>query len=128
MVNADEDIYVVDASHSSTNGSVAFADIHKEVIVSYNKANHPNDIKNPASGYVSIPLAGGKSYHFAMSGKTFGILTAGGGHPVLPRLLSKCTVYARMSPDQKQLLIEKLQELGYYVGESAVNTQIRTSW
>ena len=32
-------------------------------------------------------------------------------------------VFARMSPEQKQALVERLQELGYYVGE-ILNFQI----
>lgn len=35
---------------------------------------------------------------------------------LLPRLVVKGTVFARMSPEQKQQLVGHLQELGYYVG------------
>lgn len=53
--------------------------------------------------------------HVAITGKTFGIL-----REYYPETLSKIairgTVFSRMAPDQKQQLIELLQDLGYYVG------------
>nr|XP_027204749.1 probable cation-transporting ATPase 13A3 [Dermatophagoides pteronyssinus]XP_027204751.1 probable cation-transporting ATPase 13A3 [Dermatophagoides pteronyssinus] len=53
--------------------------------------------------------------HVAVSGKTFHILRE--HYPdVLKRVAVRGTVFARMSPEQKQFLIELLQEIGYYVG------------
>jgi cation-transporting ATPase 13A3/4/5 len=53
--------------------------------------------------------------HVAITGKTFKIL-----RDFYPDLLNKLavrgTVFARMAPEQKQQLVELLQELGYYVG------------
>lgn len=53
--------------------------------------------------------------HVAVTGKTFRIL-----REFYPELLNKVairgTVFSRMAPDQKQQLIELLQDLGYYVG------------
>lgn len=53
--------------------------------------------------------------HLAVSGKTFSVL-----HTYFPELLPKVcvqgTIFARMLPDQKCQLIEKLQEIGYSVG------------
>ncbi|XP_041034738.1 probable cation-transporting ATPase 13A3 isoform X1 [Carcharodon carcharias] len=55
------------------------------------------------------------SYHFAMSGKSFAVITE---HfpDLLPKLLLCGTVYARMAPDQKTQLVEALQKVDYYVG------------
>ncbi|XP_078525906.1 polyamine-transporting ATPase 13A3-like [Lissotriton helveticus] len=55
------------------------------------------------------------SYHFAMSGKSFSIISE---HfpDLLPKLLLCGTVYARMAPDQKTQLVEMLQKVDYYVG------------
>ncbi|XP_055377256.1 polyamine-transporting ATPase 13A3 [Condylostylus longicornis] len=54
------------------------------------------------------------NYRFAMVGKTWAIV-----REHFPDLLSKFvtrgTIFARMSPDQKQALILELQNLGYYV-------------
>uniref|UniRef100_UPI00398E856F polyamine-transporting ATPase 13A3-like isoform X2 n=1 Tax=Pristiophorus japonicus TaxID=55135 RepID=UPI00398E856F len=54
-------------------------------------------------------------YHFAMSGKSFAVITE---HfpDLLPKLLLCGTVYARMAPDQKTQLVEALQKVDYYVG------------
>ncbi|KAI2797592.1 hypothetical protein BLOT_014126 [Blomia tropicalis] len=53
--------------------------------------------------------------HIAVTGRTFNVL-----REFFPDILKKVairgTVFSRMAPDQKQQLIELLQELGYYVG------------
>ncbi|XP_069105854.1 polyamine-transporting ATPase 13A3-like [Argopecten irradians] len=52
---------------------------------------------------------------FALDGKTWAIIRQ---HfpEVLPKIVLKGVVFARMSPEQKAQLIESLQDLGYYVG------------
>lgn len=56
----------------------------------------------------------GDRLHVAITGKTFATL-----RDFYPSLLNKVairgTVFSRMAPDQKQQLIELLQDLGYYV-------------
>ncbi|XP_059842890.1 probable cation-transporting ATPase 13A4 [Hypanus sabinus] len=56
-----------------------------------------------------------KDFHFAMTGKSFDILIQHFYH-LLPKLLINTTVFARMSPNQKAILIDELQKLDYYVG------------
>jgi cation-transporting ATPase 13A3/4/5 len=58
----------------------------------------------------------GSSYCFVMTGKTWTIAKTYFPDTV-PSLVTRGTVFARMSPDQKQQLIQELQALGYYVGE-----------
>ncbi|XP_063707485.1 polyamine-transporting ATPase 13A3 isoform X3 [Culicoides brevitarsis] len=54
------------------------------------------------------------NYRFAMTGKTWAMI-----REYFPDLVSKFvtrgTIFARMSPDQKQQLVMELQDLGYYV-------------
>jgi cation-transporting ATPase 13A2 len=38
------------------------------------------------------------------------------GTNLMDRMLTKCQIFARMSPDQKHLLVERMQQLGYCVG------------
>jgi hypothetical protein len=38
------------------------------------------------------------------------------GTNLMDRVLVKCQIFARMSPDQKHLLVERMQGLGYCVG------------
>ncbi|XP_060532708.1 polyamine-transporting ATPase 13A3 isoform X2 [Cylas formicarius] len=53
-------------------------------------------------------------YRFAMTGKTWGTIKE--YYPeLLPRICTRGTVFARMSPEQKQQLVQELQSLGYYV-------------
>lgn len=54
------------------------------------------------------------NYRFAMIGKTWQIIKD--YHPeLLSKFVTRGTIFARMSPDQKQSLIMELQQLGYYV-------------
>lgn len=58
----------------------------------------------------------GNDYCFVMTGKTWTIAKTHFPDAV-PKLVTRGTVFARMSPDQKQQLVQELQALGYYVGE-----------
>ncbi|KAL7637604.1 UNVERIFIED_CONTAM: hypothetical protein RMT77_012333 [Armadillidium vulgare] len=66
------------------------------------------------SSEVAVEMDGNK-YCFSVEGKSWAII-----HSHFPDLLQKLVVrgsiFARMSPDQKQQLITELQSLGYYVG------------
>lgn len=57
------------------------------------------------------------SYHLAIDGRSFQLVYE---HfpEVLDRLATRGAVFARMSPEQKQILVEHLQQIGYYVGKS----------
>uniref|UniRef100_A0A8C7E179 Polyamine-transporting ATPase 13A3 n=1 Tax=Oncorhynchus kisutch TaxID=8019 RepID=A0A8C7E179_ONCKI len=59
------------------------------------------------------PLA--DQYHFAMSGKSFAVISEH-FQDVLQKLVLRGTVFARMAPDQKTQLIEALQSVDYFVG------------
>ena len=54
------------------------------------------------------------SYRFALSGKTWAVITEH-FRELIPSIITRGTIFARMSPDQKQQLIIELQHLGYYV-------------
>lgn len=54
-------------------------------------------------------------YHFLMDGKTFGVIRKYFPE-MLPKILLRGTVFARMAPDQKTQLVESLQNLDYVVG------------
>lgn len=61
-----------------------------------------------------VPELASNNYRFAMIGKTWGIIR---DHfpELLPKFVTRGTVFARMAPEQKQSLILELQDLGYYV-------------
>ncbi len=55
-------------------------------------------------------------YHLAITGKCWSIIQE--HYPELvPRCVVKGTIFARMSPDQKQQLVQALQQLNYVVGK-----------
>ncbi|XP_062868539.1 polyamine-transporting ATPase 13A3 isoform X2 [Trichomycterus rosablanca] len=56
-----------------------------------------------------------EKYHFAMSGKSFAVITEH-FQDLLPKLVLHGTVFARMAPDQKTQLVEALQSVDYFVG------------
>lgn len=56
------------------------------------------------------------NYRFAMTGKVWGIVKE--YYPELvPKFITRGSIFARMSPEQKQQLVQELQSLGYYVGK-----------
>ncbi|ODN02682.1 putative cation-transporting ATPase 13A3 [Orchesella cincta] len=58
----------------------------------------------------------GSNYHFAMTGKSWTCLRENCSRTELQRILAKGAIFARMSPDCKQQLVESLQEIDYTVG------------
>nr|XP_020820303.1 probable cation-transporting ATPase 13A5 isoform X2 [Phascolarctos cinereus] len=57
----------------------------------------------------------GDDYHFAMSGKSYRVITQHFSN-LLPKILVNGAIFARMSPGQKSSLVEEFQKLNYYVG------------
>uniref|UniRef100_A0A915DDE9 Cation-transporting ATPase n=1 Tax=Ditylenchus dipsaci TaxID=166011 RepID=A0A915DDE9_9BILA len=57
---------------------------------------------------------GYSTYHLAIAGPTLSVICA--EYPeLLEQLVCVCDVYARMSPDQKQMLVNQLQDVDYTV-------------
>lgn len=64
--------------------------------------------------YRLAPELPSNRYRFAMDGKTWAIVRD--YYPdLVPKFVTRGTIFARMSPDQKQQLITELQDIGYYV-------------
>lgn len=61
-----------------------------------------------------VPELASNNYRFAMTGKTWAVIRDDFAE-LLPKFVTRGTVFARMSPDQKQALVLELQDLGYYV-------------
>lgn len=55
------------------------------------------------------------NYRFAMTGKVWSVVRENYAD-LIPRLVTRGSVFARMSPEQKQQLVQELQALGYCVG------------
>lgn len=61
-----------------------------------------------------VPELPNNNYRFAMTGKTWSVIRDYLPDE-LPKFVTRGTVFARMSPEQKQSLVLELQDLGYYV-------------
>ena len=72
----------------------------------------------PAEADVSIPYeaASLRNYSLALSGDAFRWIVEYGSGDLLKRVLAYAQVFARMSPDEKHELVEKLQSLDYCCG------------
>ncbi|GAA5923044.1 hypothetical protein JCM3775_006234 [Rhodotorula graminis] len=57
-----------------------------------------------------------REYHLAVTGDVFRWMMDFGALETLQRMLVKGLIFARMSPDEKHELVERLQSLGYTVG------------
>lgn len=64
--------------------------------------------------YKLAPELPSNRYRFAMDGKTFAIVKEYFPE-LMPKFTTRGSIFARMSPDQKQALVTELQGLGYYV-------------
>jgi cation-transporting P-type ATPase 13A2 len=61
------------------------------------------------------------NYKFALTGKVWRVIRE--FYPdLIAKVVTRGSVFARMSPDQKQQLVQELQSLGYYVGECWINS------
>ncbi|MCJ1378786.1 hypothetical protein MMC17_001885 [Xylographa soralifera] len=72
----------------------------------------------PAEGDASLPhdVTNLRNYTLAVSGDIFRWIVEYGGEETLKRMLACGQVFARMSPDEKHELIEKLQSIDYCCG------------
>ena len=57
-----------------------------------------------------------KNYSLAVSGEVFRWMVDFAPKHILNKMLVSCQVFARMSPDEKHELVEKLQSIDYIVG------------
>ncbi|XP_034233916.1 probable cation-transporting ATPase 13A3 [Thrips palmi] len=77
------------------------------------KAGKPSSLAKVEAG--ALPALHEAPYVFAVTGRTWAALRE--HFPLLlPRICVRGAVFARMSSDQKQQLVNELQDLGYYVG------------
>ncbi|KAF7728451.1 hypothetical protein EC973_006131 [Apophysomyces ossiformis] len=68
------------------------------------------------TNYYDQPYGGELKYHLAVTGEAFRWMVDHASIEVLQRMLVKGAIYARMSPDEKQELVNELQNIGYCVG------------
>uniref|UniRef100_A0A182NV43 Cation-transporting ATPase n=1 Tax=Anopheles dirus TaxID=7168 RepID=A0A182NV43_9DIPT len=118
--------YTLMAESNSISSSIDTCTITTQLSTNFDKDVHritieaaagdggdADDVKVTNGDLVANAAASG-SFRFALTGKTWAIINE---HfpELVPTVTTYGTVFARMSPDQKQHLITGLQTLGYYV-------------
>ncbi|NWU18098.1 AT134 ATPase, partial [Cephalopterus ornatus] len=112
MISPTHGVILVEANKvpGSVSASITWKPLEE------NKTEDYRSLEDDGQTERRINLALGHSqYHFAMSGKSYQIVTQHFRH-LLPKLLLNGTVFARMSPGQKSSLVEEFQKLDYFVG------------
>ena len=105
MIGEDERVIVVEANPNEPP-KFSYAEILKQKV---------KEIEFDPKSKICKEKGENSHYHFAMTGKTFGVIRSE-HEDLLKKIAVRGTVFGRMSPDQKQQLIETLQDLGYFVG------------
>ncbi|GAU95269.1 hypothetical protein RvY_06915 [Ramazzottius varieornatus] len=105
MVKETDDVQMVtanaDVTHWSHSHKVASDDLQFQILTAPQAA--------PSSTVINLPYQ-----HLAVSGESFGAIRTQQPE-VLKKLLATGTVFARMSPVDKERLVEELQKAGFYV-------------
>ncbi|XP_067207720.1 polyamine-transporting ATPase 13A3 isoform X2 [Linepithema humile] len=99
-----------DLSEMTDLNSVVSLDVETVESGSFSNTKLENDIN-----YLSDDVQYSKNkYVFALTGKTWALIKQ--YYPeLIPKMVTRGAIFARMSPDQKQQLVQELQSLGYYV-------------
>lgn len=108
MINEEDRVIIVEANEGEVP-QFTYADIIKQKV---------KEIEfDPKSNTVNIKKDEKKTadFHFAVNGKSFAVIR-NEHKDLMNKLCVRGTVFGRMSPEQKQQLIETLQDLGYSVG------------
>jgi len=132
MIGRDDQVIVVTASRPNPSDTALSQSEHSVEPLS-NQSEKPEiqytyaadvraaeefDLQTPPTSSVrdvTLTLDSKSTTHFGIMGKSWAAIRK--YHPeVIPKLVVRGTVFARFSPDEKQQLVESLQELGYYVG------------
>lgn len=101
--------YMTNMTNSNSLQSLATIESGSVVFIE-DPSGSPTQLGN---GDVKLDMFG-KEFCFAITGRTWSIIKH---HfpELIPRIVTRGAVFARMSPDQKQQLVQELQGLGYYV-------------
>ncbi|XP_061588580.1 polyamine-transporting ATPase 13A3-like isoform X2 [Cololabis saira] len=104
MVRPHESVITADA--------VPPTDFHPASVTWHYTDNPTRVVKDGQTAEINLEEG---TYHFALSGRTFAVITEHFPH-LVQKLVLKGTVFARMAPDQKTQLVEILQGIDYIVG------------
>ncbi|XP_022085443.1 cation-transporting ATPase 13A2-like isoform X2 [Acanthaster planci] len=104
------------------NASPPSGEVSASIEWSYDTTPEKTVDESGKTSTTDVPLYNGNSakvyeghFHFAVTGKSFAVLRE---HfpDLMPKIVQRGTVFARMSPEQKTQLVEALQDISYCVG------------
>lgn len=105
------DIEMGDHKFNTTNFQYG---VHHSPADFFNHSSQPEAFDDDDNSMKLAPELPNNNYRFAMTGKTWSVIRDYLPDE-LPKFVTRGTVFARMSPEQKQSLVLELQDLGYYV-------------
>nr|KAF6473241.1 ATPase 13A4 [Rousettus aegyptiacus] len=111
MVSEGQKIILIETDEptGSSPASISWKLVEEKKHISYGNQDNYINIREEVSNSKE------ESYHFALSGKSFQIISQHFSS-LLPKILMNGTIFARMSPGQKSSLVEEFQKLDYFVG------------
>ncbi|KAI5940280.1 putative cation-transporting ATPase 13A4 [Manis javanica] len=112
MVSESQKVILIDANETtgSASASISWKLLEDKKHIPYGNQNTYINMREEISD-----KGRGGSYHFALSGKSFQVISQHFSN-LLPKILINGTIFARMSPGQKSSLVEEFQKLDYFVG------------
>ena len=112
MVQGHEKVLIVQANFDEDNeqnpASIKFVSTEDSHLDDSNASEYTYQDHNVENGLLN------NRYHFALNGKSWAVLRV---HfpQLLPKIIQRGTIFARMSPDQKAQLVEEYQAIDYIV-------------
>ncbi|XP_054482995.1 polyamine-transporting ATPase 13A3-like isoform X2 [Anoplopoma fimbria] len=115
MIRAHEKVIIADAAPPKDFHPASITWHYTENPAQTNKDNQTVEIKLEDGVYDNRVTQQEQSYHFAVTGRAFAVITE---HfpQLVQKLVLRATVFARMAPDQKTQLVEVMQSIDYTVG------------
>lgn len=89
----------------------------KAPILAFNPIDSVDNSKGRGDGSRDFPHSGAdrQRFHYAMDGQTWSLLRTHFAE-LVPRIIVRGTIFARMLPEQKSQVVEAFQDLDYIVG------------
>ncbi|XP_011379717.1 probable cation-transporting ATPase 13A4 [Pteropus vampyrus] len=111
MVSEGQKIILIETNEptGSSSASISWKLVEEKKHIAYGNQDNYINIREEVSNSKE------ESYHFALSGKSFQVISQHFSS-LLPKILMNGTIFARMSPGQKSSLVEEFQKLDYFVG------------
>lgn len=108
--------HFVDGDYRDSKASLKWQSVDNSLFELDRKTLMP--LPPPAEADASLPydVSNLRNYSLAISGDVFRWIIEFGNEGVLKRMLARGQIFARMSPDEKHELVEKLQSLDYCCG------------